>query len=325
MEKLDLKDRKILYELDIDSRQSFRSLGRKVNLHKDVVAYRVKKLIEDKLIFNFYTYVDLSKLGYNFLRFYFKLQNTSPEIKNKIIQELVNNKYSAFVNSAEGEVELTTYFAVKNIYEFAQIWEKFYNQFGQYFAHIWFSIWYHECMYCYSFLLESDQNKRTDKNTTVTFGQGTKVEIDELDFQILKILSPNSRVPSLEIAKKLNVTVNTIKRRISDLKKKGVIKGYKIDIAFDRLDYKFYRLDIYLKNHSMCYKINDYITDNPLIRSRYISLGDAADLEYEIVIKSIDQVRQLMEDVTVKFPECIKNYRYYTALKRYKNVYVTDL
>jgi hypothetical protein len=32
MEKLDLKDRKILYELDINSRQSFSQLGKKVGL-----------------------------------------------------------------------------------------------------------------------------------------------------------------------------------------------------------------------------------------------------------------------------------------------------
>ena len=49
MEKIDLKDRKILYELDIDSRQSFRNIGRKVGLSKDVVASRVKKLKENAL------------------------------------------------------------------------------------------------------------------------------------------------------------------------------------------------------------------------------------------------------------------------------------
>ena len=44
MAKLDLKDRKILYHLDIDSRQSFSQLGKKVGLSKDLIAYRVKKL-----------------------------------------------------------------------------------------------------------------------------------------------------------------------------------------------------------------------------------------------------------------------------------------
>jgi DNA-binding Lrp family transcriptional regulator len=33
MEKLDLKDRKILYYLDLKSRQSFSAIGRKIGLH----------------------------------------------------------------------------------------------------------------------------------------------------------------------------------------------------------------------------------------------------------------------------------------------------
>jgi len=59
MEKLDLKDKKILYELDIDSRQSFRSIGRKVGLSKDVVASRVKKLQEIGIIKRFFARYDL--------------------------------------------------------------------------------------------------------------------------------------------------------------------------------------------------------------------------------------------------------------------------
>ena len=52
MEKIDLKDRKILYHLDINSRESFRSIGKKVGLSKDVVASRVKKLEEKGFIFS---------------------------------------------------------------------------------------------------------------------------------------------------------------------------------------------------------------------------------------------------------------------------------
>jgi DNA-binding Lrp family transcriptional regulator len=53
MEKLDVKDRKILYHLDLDSRQPFSQLGKKVGLSKDLVAYRVKKLHERGIIKNF--------------------------------------------------------------------------------------------------------------------------------------------------------------------------------------------------------------------------------------------------------------------------------
>ncbi len=44
MTKIDLKDRKILYELDLDCRQSNNQIGKKVGLRRDVVAYRIKKI-----------------------------------------------------------------------------------------------------------------------------------------------------------------------------------------------------------------------------------------------------------------------------------------
>ena len=52
---IDKKDRKILYQLDLDSRQTVTQIGRKVNLKKDVVSYRIKKLIKKGIIKNFYT------------------------------------------------------------------------------------------------------------------------------------------------------------------------------------------------------------------------------------------------------------------------------
>ena len=50
MIKIDLKDRKILNQLDINSRQSLSQIGKKVGLPKNVVAYRIKRLEEKKII-----------------------------------------------------------------------------------------------------------------------------------------------------------------------------------------------------------------------------------------------------------------------------------
>ena len=59
MEKMDVKDRKILYHLDIDSRQSFNNIGKKVGLTRDNVAYRVKRLQDKGIITNFRTNIYL--------------------------------------------------------------------------------------------------------------------------------------------------------------------------------------------------------------------------------------------------------------------------
>jgi len=92
MKNLDLKDRKILYELDLDSRQSFRSIGKKVGLSKDTVASRIKSLVEEGIIQNFYAVIDAYKLGYISIRFYLTFQYTNPEIEKEIIDYFIQNK-----------------------------------------------------------------------------------------------------------------------------------------------------------------------------------------------------------------------------------------
>ena len=70
MDKVDLKDRKILYELDLDARQSLTQIGKKVGLKKDVVSYRINRLQEEGVIQNYWTAIDTFKLGYNVFRIY---------------------------------------------------------------------------------------------------------------------------------------------------------------------------------------------------------------------------------------------------------------
>ena len=63
MYKIDLKDRKILYQLDLDSRQSLTQIGKNVGLNKDIVSYRIKKLQDEGVIKSFWTLIDAYKLS----------------------------------------------------------------------------------------------------------------------------------------------------------------------------------------------------------------------------------------------------------------------
>jgi len=72
MYKLDLKDRKILYELDLNCRQSNAQIGKKVGLGRDVVAYRINHMQEEGVIKNFWTAINTFKLGYYVFRIYIK-------------------------------------------------------------------------------------------------------------------------------------------------------------------------------------------------------------------------------------------------------------
>ena len=77
MNTIDVKDRKILYQLDMNARQSFSQIGKKVGLPKTVVSYRVKKMQKNGIINNFYTVIDTFKLGYSSYRIYLGFQYIS--------------------------------------------------------------------------------------------------------------------------------------------------------------------------------------------------------------------------------------------------------
>ena len=91
MVKIDLKDRRILYHLDADSRQSLTQIGKKVGLKKDVVSYRIKRLQDEGIIKYYWTVIDAYKLGYMVFRFYLIFQYVTQEIKKEIIEYLVKD------------------------------------------------------------------------------------------------------------------------------------------------------------------------------------------------------------------------------------------
>jgi len=104
--KLDLKDRKILYQLDLNARQSSGQIAKKVGLSKEVVGYRIKKLEKDGVIKSYYTIIDTSKLGYFSFRIYIKLMGTTPEVEEKIIKYLVNDKDTFFIVDVDGPFDI---------------------------------------------------------------------------------------------------------------------------------------------------------------------------------------------------------------------------
>jgi DNA-binding Lrp family transcriptional regulator len=51
-----------------------------------------------------------------------------------------------------------------------------------------------------------------------------KTDLDTLDNEIIHLLTENGRMPIGEMAKRLNVTAPTIRKRIKDLEKNGIFK-----------------------------------------------------------------------------------------------------
>lgn len=116
--KLDLKDRKILYELELNGRISESELAKRVGLSREVVIYRLNKLQKTGIIRSFNTIVNTMKLGFLMYRTYFKFINLTGE-KEKEITEYLYKKVN-WLTKVEGTWNLSTMVFTKSVYDYEQ-------------------------------------------------------------------------------------------------------------------------------------------------------------------------------------------------------------
>jgi Lrp/AsnC family transcriptional regulator for asnA, asnC and gidA len=313
MENIDLKDRKILYHLNENSRESFRSIGKKVGLSKDVVTSRVKKMQEKGIIQGFYIHFNHLALGYTPLRFYFKFQYITAEIKNEIIKHFINYGPATVVNELEGNFDLIVLMLVEHITDIYSFWQETLDKYGDYFANIEYSNYWGEVMYPLSFLLDT----KDDRKDPVKRFWKKNIDHDETDLKILKILSINARISTIELANKLKLNSVTVNNRIKKLKQVGLLLGFTLKMDWKKLGYQMFKIDFFLKEYSKKNSIIKYIEKNPNLSAVDHTLG-YADLELEIFFKNVDELRRFIEDISIKFPKTIKNYTYFMVMKNHK-------
>jgi Lrp/AsnC family leucine-responsive transcriptional regulator len=313
MEKIDLKDKKILYHLDLDSRQSFSSIGKKVGLSKDIVSSRVNNLIKKGIIIRFNTLIDDLKLGFTVVRFYFKFQYVTPEIKKEIIDHFVDCKYTEICNEHSGSINLIIFMIARNATDIYSFWQKTLSKYRDYFASQILSLYVGENVYPKSFLIDIKDDR---KNLIIKNGGGL-VNFDDLDYKILEELALNSRVPTIEIAKKLETSTSDVNNRIKKLKKSNVINRFHITVDWGKLGYRWFKLNLFLREYDKIHELTRYLEQNPHLAYIDKTIG-YADLEIELIVDNQHHLQDIIDDLQTKYPGLIRNFSYSFVVKSHK-------
>ena len=172
-----------------------------------------------------------------------------------------------------------------------------------------------------AYLLDKKQN---DKELAFISGL-EKQDIDDKDMRILELLSRDARTPIIEIAQKLKSTPKTIIKRIADLEEREIILGYRTFFAMEKLGYRYFKLHINLHNvtEEKERKFREFIKIHPNIIYDNEVLG-GGDIELDVQLKSLDELRYFIEEIKIKFSEIIKNYTYFTFYKEHKYTFMPD-
>ncbi|MCK4319730.1 Lrp/AsnC family transcriptional regulator [Candidatus Micrarchaeota archaeon] len=319
MVSLNELDRRILFELDKDARQPLSRLASRISISKDVANYRMKKLVETGVIRKFYAVVNFHKLGYLPFRIFLKLHNLTHKKMEEMVNELVSSERVGWVVSCEGNWDLNIMIWARNLYDFHQFWKGFLERYGTHIEDKWVSIIHTLRQYTRMCLIGED--KPMQKKEMVS--RGLPIELDSLDWEIIKILGENARESLLNMAKKLNVTPKAVDYRLKKLMKNDVVQGFRILPNLELLGYKYYKVHFRFSNFNKerVAEITKYARLNPAVVYIDEMIG-GADFELEFQVSREEILRKTLADMRDRFSDLIRDFETMYYYNEHKLVWV---
>lgn len=306
-EKIDLKDRKILAELDFNARESITKIAKKIRISKEVALYRIKKLENSGIIKQYSAIINTAKLGYYYCRLFIKFQNTNKEIEQKIINHLKNNSKLAYLGIIDGSWDLAIGLWVRNLNEFEKFIDDFVFKNGRYILEKEISMGLHIWQFQYRYLLNKKETQEFE-----TGGEKKQGKIDDTDKKLLVLLTQNARMGYEELSRKLKLTGKAISYRIKNLQKKQIIVGFRTSINYKKFGYSNNKILLYLQNltKNQFKDIISYIKSLP--NCIYITkpIGKS-DLEFEVLSKDREEFFLIMKELRENFRGIIRSYNHF--------------
>jgi Lrp/AsnC family transcriptional regulator, leucine-responsive regulatory protein len=301
-QRLDFTDKTILFELDRNCRISDTELAKKTSKSKEAIRYRINRLKKSKIINRFYIWIDPLKLGYNSYKIYLKLKNT-PDRKQELINMLKSEKKIMWLGLADGAWDLGATFFAKDNKDFYELQNKITANFGDLILKKDTGILVDVMISSKDFLID-----KPNTSIQTVFNKKENIEIDETDKALLVALQKNARANFVELAFSSGLTIDIVRYRLKRLVEKGIIIMFKAEIAFDKLEFEFFKTFLYTQNLSKT-KENELITyfknhPNILHMVRQISPWD---IELEIMVKSYSEYNRIINDIKEKFSDTIKD------------------
>jgi len=317
--KLDKKDKKLLYLLDVDGRLTYSQLAKKTAMSKQLVKYRMDRLEKAGIIRGYYPMIDTSRLGYTVFRVYFKFKNITPAKKEEIINYFKQQKHIWAVVLIAGKWDIALGVSVENIYQFYEIWdnilEKYLENIKEYKTSIYSPIYHYAKAYI--------TGNKDDSKIRILGGR-EKVSYDDKDLKILVALSKNARASLLNIAKEVGISAELTSYRIKQLQKRGIIQGYRAMIDVEKLGYHFYKAEIRLSNYKKIKQIMQFCHQHPNIYQIDKTIGGET-LEVEFHVKKLQEMLDIIAEIEGIFQNTIESFDYITVLSEEKMVYMPKI
>lgn len=302
--KIDLYDKKILYELDINARQSSQQIARKVRLSKVSVINRINKLIDEGVIKNFITLVNYRKLGFTNYHVYYSLQNLSQKKEEEFIDYLKNEHEVRYILQIDSKWDLMIALYTESNEQTDQILSKISNKFGDYIKEIRVYTIVRTFYPGRNYLIEKTPSFLT---TNITREKSIIEEIDAIDKKILLGISINGRISLIDLGKKIKIKPDVIRYHLKKMIKKEIIQRFTINLGNTEYGNSFYKI-LFKLNPSLKEEIlmselshNKYAHRIHHFMGEKIVEADFEATDYKEIRDIIKKIKERLGDKIIEF------------------------
>jgi Lrp/AsnC family leucine-responsive transcriptional regulator len=319
MENLKLIDKKILYQLDLNCKQTNSQIAKKLKTSKDVINYRIKNLEKKRILQGYKTIINTHKLGYHNFRIYLNFQKTDKKKEKEIFEFLKNKKNVWWLGKLTGRADAVIAYWCKSLKQYQEFIYSLKEKFKKNIIKEQQTIFAQYIHFSRAYLM----NLEKDETEEIVIKTDNEEIVDKTDMKILRMLAENARESLVKISQATELTAPAVAHRIKNLEKKQIIVGYKAMIDFTKYNYEYYKVDLYLEDMSKVKELEEFCHRHPNIVYIDKSIG-AGDFEFDMEVKSLNHFMQIMQEIKERFKEVIRNYEYFSVLEVYKILYFPD-
>jgi Lrp/AsnC family transcriptional regulator, leucine-responsive regulatory protein len=315
--RLDMKDKKLLFALDLHGREPNSALAKKIGLSTQGVDYKLAVLEKLGVISGYYPVIEIGRLGYFYCRLFFKWQNLTEEKEAELFEQLVAEPRINWIVKLDGAYDLVLAAYMKTLEDFKRLSEDLLERYGFFIMEKKESIGLSLVHMNNRYLVEGHSEELIMKGTP------DEMPLDLTDKKLLMLLSKNARASMVELARNMKISPKVVAYRLRKLERNGIILGYRPNINYEKIGYVHYKILFYLSNvkRKELLKFKSYLRTLPELVYIVEQVG-VADVDIELMLPKDASLFSFLKKVKFYVPGLIRDYEILIAGRTLKIEYV---
>lgn len=305
--------KRVLHAWDLDARQSFAALGRKVGISADSARRIIHDYEADGTIAGYITVVDIGRLGYMGFGVYARLDTADPKKQQRLLAYLRSRVEIYWIAHLGGRYDLLFAIQSPSLPHFAEVLSEIQRRFS-FVTNVQFAIRTRATQFQRSYLSEKSL---TRANGGFEFSEHRET-ITARERRVLELLIESPRLPIVELARRTKITRITAQAILKRLEERRIIQRFSALVDCKKLGRESHLVQVTLKRFDQATRaaIRRFVTQESAIIFSIETIGPWQS-EFHCEVPSQQELQDLLRRFRSQFADVVSGLEVIAGLNYY--------